>query len=126
MQNANVFIVDDDEDILEGVRLELKKAGHHVPLGARDLGEALAIINNGQLIREGINLAVIDGSFPRTYGDLNNIFGGPIIAKVIRDEGFPIKIVAYSSYSADKANYGDVYADKLEGLKSLIQAVASL
>lgn len=126
MQNAVIFLVEDDDLHRRFAHTHLQKDGHEVVLEATNLEEAQGIIKSGQLQEKGVNVVVVDGYFPETTGG-REIFAGPIVAETIREKDSTIKIVSHSSLPLDmmEIQYGDVHAWKRDE-RALEIAIASL
>ena len=125
MQKAVIFLVEDFELLSDSLCELIPFSGHQVVLKASTLEEALQIVNSGQLRESGVNVAVVDGNFPSIEMG-REVFGGPIVARAIRDKEPSIKIIAHTASSAKEATYGDVYAGKRYAPESLFEAITSL
>lgn len=125
MQNAVIFLVEDDNCLINPLCALLSRRGHQVVLKAMSLEESLRIVASGELQEKGVNIAIVDGSFPRANGQELD-FHGPSVAEAIRGAGLPIKIIAHTAHMGRKAEYGDVYAFKGGGPDSLFEVIASL
>ena len=125
VKNTHIFLVEDNKIISNMLIDFLCFDGHQVVLTAFDLKEALNLIASGQLRGKGVNLAIIDGNFPEKAGDVKDIFGGPMVAKAIKDANLGIQVIAHISPEGNDAKYGDVYVQK-GNPKELFTAIASL
>lgn len=125
MQNAVIFLVEDNESLADSLCELFAYRDHKVTLRASNLEEALSIINSNQLQEKEISVAVVDASFPEAKGKFE-ILGGPIVAKAIKDTRLPIKVIANTGMAQMYVTYGDVYADKSKGPEALFKAIASL
>ena len=125
MQNARIFLVEDDRIIRRLVVDKLTKAGHLVVLEAIDLFGAMGIIKSGLLQEKGVNVAIIDGIFPRYSRKalVGTELLGPEVAEKIRNLRLPIKVIAFTSLDRKFAPYGDVYVYKGSSLEKAIKAL---
>ena len=125
MQNAAVFLVEDNKDFADSLCELFPYRGHKVVLRASNLEEALSIINSNQLQENKVGVAVVDANFPEAEGKFE-VLGGPVVAKAIKDAEPLIKVIANTAMAKRHVTYGDVYADKCKCPESLFEAIASL
>jgi len=72
MQNAKIFLVEDDPEIIRILKKFFELTSHKITLQAGTLNEALTILHDSQWINNAINVAIVDGNFPTHYaGKLN-------------------------------------------------------
>lgn len=109
MQNARIFLVEDDRGVAKILREYLTLNGHQIVLYTKDLEGVLEIVNSGKLEQEKINLAIVDGYFPESPTGPTK-FCGPDVADAIKKTGLPIKIIAHSA--SPEYYYGDVFVRK--------------
>ncbi|MFH1462619.1 MAG: response regulator [bacterium] len=120
MENARVFVVDDQESMRALVGAILNSSGHTVVLEASSLEGALEQVE--AVKEQGVNLAILDACLrdPRVATD------GPRIAQVLKKESMgEIRIVTFSSH--DGVTWGDKNLKKpLTHVSELVEAVAEL
>ncbi len=98
-ENANVFLVDDSEDIRDTLRYHLTKAGHRVVAEASTLEDALDAIT--LLEERDVDVALVDGNLtPSSSGGLD----GGTVANKFRNK-FPGK--SLFSISGDEQPWSD-------------------
>jgi hypothetical protein len=110
MENAIVFLVEDDALWHLLMKDKLEHDGHKVVIESITLTETLTAIQNGNLQQYGVTVAVVDGYLPDPPRE--EVWAGPIVAKAIRDTGLPIKIISSSSLPECYCGYGDIHAQK--------------
>ncbi len=123
MENAKIFLVDDNRDEMWQAETTLKEAGHEVVLQATDLLGAIKMICEGWLQEMGVQIAVLDANLRRCYVDP---LDGAILAHIIRSLGLPVKIVSHSSLPKNMGGFGDEHAQKGDEGENLRNAVAAL
>jgi CheY-like chemotaxis protein len=111
MQNARIFLVEDEELRRKIARRRLEAVGHQIVLEAADLKRASYIIRSGQLQEKGIDVVIIDGCFPDGADDERFEFNGPKVAAVIRQHYPDMKIIAFTSVEEKYVTYG-IYVKK--------------
>ena len=120
MQNARIFLVEDNKNDANILKKLLDIREHSVVVEAVNLESALQMISEGQLEKLRVNVAIIDGMFPDCVGGLFH-FNGPIVAEAIRKTGLQIKIIACSG---DNPKYGDLNFPKtVKGSGPMIDAI---
>lgn len=112
MQNARIFLVEDNKTMSHLICRCLALHGHQVVLKASNLKEALQVVETGQLEKNEVDLAIIDGNFPNKADDSVDIFAGPIVAQAIKDANLPIPIIAHTSVQRNQVSYGNTYVEK--------------
>ena len=88
-ENYNVLIVEDDEQIRDGIEIYLKSQGYQV-LKACDGVEGLEVIR-----RENIHLAIVDVMMPRMDGIR-------MVMEMRKDYDFPVIMLSAKSEEVDK------------------------
>jgi DNA-binding response OmpR family regulator len=106
--HEKVFLVEDDEKIVQLVREELKRAGHEIIGYADNLGDCFSK-GIPEAITSGMTVAVVDGELGFNPGGCQD---GKDIAGNIRKKAPEVTIVAFSKSQEEIANYGDFYVDK--------------
>ncbi len=103
-ENANVYLVEDNESLRESTKALLELDGHNVVAEAATLDEALEGISKAR--DAGVQVAVVDGNLSQ-----NDLSGndGNTVADALRKAIPGIKIISYSS---DEQDYGDVHVSK--------------
>ena len=118
MENAKVFLIDDDDTIRKVVREGwLKPSGIPVVLEATSFEEAIERIP--QAIELGVNVAIVDGILdPTKY---HYPVEGGALASTLRERIPGIKIIGFS---VDGVSYGDVNLKKeFQKLRSAIKSL---
>jgi CheY-like chemotaxis protein len=124
MQNAKIFLAEDNDRMVEATYRLLSSHGHHVVVRVSTIEEAIGAIADGQLEWKEVAIAIIDCRLPKGEGQ-EKVSGGAIIAEVIRRTNSRIKIIAFSTGDEEIASYGDVYVSKFNP-KLLLETIASL
>lgn len=133
MQNAKIFLVEDDNKYIEKVVEYLEHDGHEIPLKAKSLREAMEHIEQGRLEENHIRVVILDAYIPQNDPGEPFELWGPEIYKLIKHRYPSIKVIAYTSVPFEYTKYGDEYVSKhgtdmnaKSGIGGLRQAIKRL
>ena len=116
--NANIVIVDDEEDLLELLEYTLQKEGFET-IGCLNTKTVVQILEE-----EDIDLLIMDRNLP-------GVEGSEFVAK-LRDEGLDIPVIFLSAKDSDKdiesgfLRGGDDYITKPFNMKELVLRIRSV
>lgn len=110
MKKANIFLVEDCVDLARAIESYLSNFDFNVILCATNKEQALELIANGELEKNDITIAIIDGIFPNSNEDFCEDFNGPEVAKSVKERNPEIKTISFSL--RDNCTYGDFNVEK--------------
>ena len=125
MQNAAVFLVEDNKDFADSLCELFPYRGHQVVLEATNFEEALGVINGGQLQEKKVNVAMIEDYLPQN-GRADDILVGRDVSEKIRNQTPSVKILRLGFFPASIYSYGDVYLGAMTTTEDILQVIASL
>ncbi|OGD65555.1 hypothetical protein A3F08_02695 [Candidatus Berkelbacteria bacterium RIFCSPHIGHO2_12_FULL_36_9] len=106
-ERARVFVAEDNSEWQKIIRRQLTRAGHDIVLEASSFDEAMEMVELAQ--KEGINVAVLDGSLDSSQSSMR--CDGRIIAEALRKQVPGIKIIGLSGFIA---KWADVDLGKMD------------
>lgn len=115
--SGRIFHLEDNSIIRRLTEIILRKQGHEIILTAGTIAEALHLIPD-ILVRERINLALLDYELPDGKGDM--------VAKAIRKSHLPMGIILFSSLNLDSPKLFDATVQKGTPNLVLVETIGNI
>jgi CheY-like chemotaxis protein len=122
MKNARIFLVEDNDKIAEALHALLEDTDHSIVLRAGTLEKVIAVVEDGELEKNAVNMAFIDNGFPEKEGE-RELYIGFLANKVIKRRNKDIKTVAFTAMMKEAISYGDHYLEKPVNSQDVFNAI---